>query len=161
MIINTSNASWQKELLQAQISLYISQIRKSIIDIILDAYEKAIDEYYAEYETSIYPRTYDFYDLPIEFEPVIYGNSVEIGIYLDKHKLTHGYWESPDKRFSGYHHSYDNDVLLIMEILHSEHGGQSDKDTNIIEKIENDSLVFNSIVNEVKNGFKKNGFIVK
>ena len=87
----------------------------------------------------MYPRTKDFYKLPIEFTPVISGNTVEIGITLDKSKLTHGRWSNG--KYSGTHHGYDNEQLLVNEILNGLHGWQVEDGRNIIEEMENNEKI--------------------
>ena len=69
MYVNTKNKNWQQELIKQQIDLYVKQVRKNIVKILLDAFEKHINEFYNDYDPNVYVRDYSFYDLPYEIEP--------------------------------------------------------------------------------------------
>lgn len=158
MVIDTSKSGWEKELIKAQMSAYITQAKDKIINILIDAFTDEVADFYMNYSQEVYPRTYAFYDLPIEITPIISGKSVTIGIKLDKSKLPRNEWQSG--RFSGTTHGYDLEKLLVNEILHGIHGGQSEEDINMIENIINNIEVYDAIVNNVKNGLANTGFVI-
>ena len=159
MYINTKNKNWQQELINQQIELYVKQVRKNIVKILLDAFEKQINEFYGDYDPDIYVRDYSFYDLPYEIEPEINGNSVTIIIGLDEKKIKHTPWNN--KGYSGVTNDLPFLELITNEFLHGLHGGAHPTNKNMIENIINNQEIFNKIVNEVKDGFSKAGYIVK
>ena len=161
MYVNTKNKNWQQELIKQQIDLYVSQVRKNIVKILLDAFEKQINEFYGDYDPRVYVRDYSFYDLPYEIEPEINGNSVTIIIGLDEKKIKHTPWSSPSGEYGGITNNLPFLELITNEFLHGLHGGAHPTNKNMIENIINNQEIFNKIVNEVKDGFSKAGYIVK
>ena len=159
MQINTNNKNWESQLIKQQIDVYVSQVRKNIVKILLDAFEKQIIEFYEDYDPDIYVRDYSFYDLPYEIEPEINGNSVTIIIGLDEKKIKHTPWSN--KGYSGITNDLPFLQLITNEFLHGFHGGVHKTNKNMFENIINNQEIFNKIVNEVKDGFSKAGYIVK
>ena len=159
MYVNTKNKNWQQELINQQIELYVNQVRKNIVKILLDAFEKQINEFYGDYDPNVYVRDYSFYDLPYEIEPEINGNSVTIIIGLDEKKIKHTPWSNKGR--SGITNNLPFLELITNEFLHGLHGRVHPTNKNMFENIINNQEVFNKIVNEVKDGFNKAGYIVK
>lgn len=159
MKIDTSNSNWEQLLIQEQIKIFVDHARKDIVDILFDAFEKQIKEYYSDYDPVVYVRDESFYDLPYEIDPIINGNSVIITIGLDEGKIKHTPWSN--KGYSGVTNDLPFLELITNEFLHGLHGGAHPTNKNMIENIINNQEIFNKIVQSVKDSFRTKGFVVK
>ena len=85
-------------------------------DIIHDAINKSIKEYYSEYNSSVYKRTYKFMDSLIKTEIKRYGNELRCEVKIDEDYLNYAY-PYTGKFNPSYPHEYDGRYAMGRDVV--------------------------------------------
>lgn len=165
-IIVDSVEQLKNVVLQKQIGILEKVANDKLNDIVYECFQRHIQEFYDEWEGSIYDnsvRSYDMRDaIGVKISPIVTGNSVTFGVEFDGSKLSHDSWSN--KGYTGIRHDnrYYSDEEYIEMVMSGNHGGVYQSDKEPLEEMLNDKEMMSSIVSEIKNELKKDGmFIIK
>lgn len=150
MVIN-SYSQLQQEILRLSIPTVVEAMTENFYDALNDAYQDLVDDFYSEYSTVSYIRTFQFRDkLPVEITPYIQGNKVYCGIDLSQFDRVN--YKEQDRI----------EEILTEALLHGSHGLFIETETepyNDLVKWVKDNKQF--FVDTLKKYLQDKGFIVK
>lgn len=166
MAIIVNNVEQLKNVvLQKQIGILEKVANDKLNDIVYECFQRHIQEFYDEWEGSVYDnsvRSYDMRDaIGVKISPIVTGNSVTFGVEFSG-ALTHGSWSN--KGYNGIRHDnrYYSDEEYIEMVMSGNHGGVYQSDKEPLEEMLNDKEMMSSIVSEIKNELKKDDmFFIK
>ena len=165
-VIVNSVEQLKNVVLQKQISILEKVANDKLNDIVYECFQRHIQEFYDEWEGSIYDnsvRSYDMRDaIGVKISPIVTGNSVTFGVEFDGSRLSHGSWSN--KGCSGIRHDnkYHSDEEYIEMVMSGNHGNAYQSDKKPLEEMLNDKEMMSKIISDIKNSLRKDDmFIVK
>ena len=164
VIVNNVN-QLKNVVLQKQISILEKVANDKLNDIVYECFQRHIQEFYDEWEGSIYDnsvRSYDMRDaIGVKISPIVTGNSVTFGVEFSG-ALSHNSWSN--KGYNGIRHDnkYYSDEEYIEMVMSGNHGGAYQSDKKPLEEMLNDKEMMSKIISDIKNALRKDDmFIVK
>ena len=164
VIVNNVN-QLKNVVLQKQISILEKVANDKLNDIVYECFQRHIQEFYDEWEGSIYDnsvRSYDMRDaIGVKISPIVTGNSVTFGVEFSG-ALSHNSWSN--KGYNGIRHDnkYYSDEEYIEMVMSGNHGGAYKSDKKPLEEMLNDKEMMSKIISDIKNALRKDDmFIVK
>lgn len=164
-IIVNSVEQLKNVVLQKQISILEKVANDKLNDIVYECFQRHIQEFYDEWEGSVYDnsvRSYDMRDaIGVKISPIVTGNSVTFGVEFSG-ALSHDSWSNKGRSGTRHNNKYHSDEEYIEMVMEGNHGGVYQSDKKPLEEMLNDKEMMSSIVSEIKKELKKDGmFIIK
>ena len=164
-VIVNSVEQLRNVVLQKQISILEKVANDKLNDIVYECFQKHIQEFYDEWEGSIYDnsvRSYDMRDaIGVKISPIVTGNSVTFGVEFSG-ALSHDNWSNKGRSGIRHDNKYYSDEEYIEMVMEGNHGGVYKSDKKPLEEMLNDKEMMSEIIADIKNSLRKDGmFIVK
>ena len=152
--------------LQKQISILEKVANDKLNDIVYECFQRHIQEFYDEWEGSIYDnsvRSYDMRDaIGVKISPIVTGNSVTFGVEFSGSRLSHGSWSNKGHSGTRHDNKYHSDEEYIEMVMSGNHGNAYQSDKKPLEEMLNDKEMMSKIISDIKNTLRKDDmFIVK